>query len=223
MVVPCWHDRFVSDWELPQHCYGAVVGDFGGVRDKTVILFVVYRYESPSTGQFIVIDERVFDKNTSTEEIANGIDELEQWFSNLHEYPKQNTVPILDCPGQIQVDLFKLYGTELRIPIKGDFDAGNAMLHLLTLKGRILVHSRCKFTAMTLKTARFNDKRTDWLRSTVLGHCDALAALIYGIRSLSSCGDPNPPVVYDPQDYFVRDRKASGDEAFGALFEGKQL
>ncbi len=58
----------------------------------------------------------------------------------------------------------------------------NQMASKFVEPGRILVHERCKFLRLTLRSGTFNSNRTDFIRTSALGHCDAAAALMYALR-----------------------------------------
>jgi hypothetical protein len=57
---------------------------------------------------------------------------------------------------------------------------------------RILIHPRCKHLIGTLKTALWNKQRTDFQRSPVYGHADAIMSLVYLIRNLDVHTNPIP-------------------------------
>ena len=44
----------------------------------------------------------------------------------------------------------------------------------------------------SLKYGVWNDRRTEWERSTVYGHFDALAALMYLVRNIDQASNPIP-------------------------------
>jgi hypothetical protein len=192
-------DRCVESFELDDHWYRAIVGDFGGVTDKTVIHAIAYRYRSNCDGDVMFIDERVYDANTTTKEIVEGITELHKLYIKTSKAPEQDDTAYLDCPGQLQVDLNNQHNLNVRIPIKDEFHSGVNLINLYINQNRIKLHPRCKFTAMTFEAARFNDRRTDYIRNPVLGHCDAIASAIYGIRMICKDRDGSPIPKVNPE------------------------
>jgi hypothetical protein len=64
--------------------------------------------------------------------------------------------------------------------------------------GRIKVHRRCKQTIGGLRSGIWNDKRTEFERSKVFGHYDAIAALTYLIRNIDEYSNPLPPYILNP-------------------------
>jgi hypothetical protein len=69
---------------------------------------------------------------------------------------------------------------------KDDKDAALTNLRTLIAQGRLCIHPRCVHTIACLRGGRWNNNRTDWLRTPDLGHCDALAAVIYAARNLDT-------------------------------------
>jgi hypothetical protein len=49
---------------------------------------------------------------------------------------------------------------------------------------KVVIHPRCTFLALSLESGTLNKQRNDFNRSEALGHCDAIAALQYGVRCL---------------------------------------
>jgi hypothetical protein len=65
-------------------------------------------------------------------------------------------------------------------------------------RGGVRIHPRCQVLLRTLKTALWNQKRTDFARNDEIGHADAWAALIYFNRNAAFEENPQPksePVV----------------------------
>lgn len=173
VVVPDYDDiRHVSRFEIPLHYKPHVTIDFGGVRDKTVALLHWYNFLDAKTE---IWDERVFPPNTATATMVKSILEMER------QVPIES-VRFADAPGQLQVDLIA-GGYQVAMPPKDDWQAGvNRMAVAFSTDG-IRIHERCRFLRQSLKSGTFNKHRTDFGRTDTLGHCDALAALMYGIRA----------------------------------------
>jgi hypothetical protein len=56
-------------------------------------------------------------------------------------------------------------------------------------QGKIEVDPKCKLLIATLKSGQFNKQRNDFARTEALGHCDAIATLMYAAR----CFDRSNP------------------------------
>jgi hypothetical protein len=224
-VVPRWDTAtYVQEFEPQPWQARVLVGDFGGVNDKTVIHVLAYDYQSPVHGVFQFVDERVYDPGTTTEEIVAGIRALHKQWLKPSEFPEQDQTAYLDCPGQLQVDLNNHHNISVRIPLKDDFHAGVNLINIMVNMRRILVHPRCKFTILSMESARFNDRRTDYIRSPVLGHCDAIASAIYGIRMICKDrdGSPVPRVNQDSQAYWKLKPKQDRAAVANAIYGRKQ-
>lgn len=175
VVVPDFHVmQHVKSCELPQHANVQVAIDWGGVRDLTVGLLIAYDFVQDLD---LVLDERVFPANSSTETIVSGLREMEGRY--LQSVPLRNA----DVSGQTQVDLIQLHDYQVRLPLKDNWVAAVNQMAVRFTQKRIALDPKCKFTIASLEAGTFNRNRTDFERSATLGHCDALAALMYGIRS----------------------------------------
>jgi hypothetical protein len=168
-------EKNVKEFTLPEYLNYWIGGDLGGVRDKTVIHLLAYDY---TEHKILVVDELVFDRNVASSVIATAIKDMEKW------HKQYNLIKVIDAPGQTRVDYQRDHGLSIALPkkIKGGFEVGNNQLNLACIQEYILIHPRCKFTIQTLEHGRTNKQRTDYERTEDLGHCDAIASLIYGIR-----------------------------------------
>lgn len=227
MVLPRWSPDYLDEWAPEPWHYRCLVGDFGGVTDKTVLQVLAYDYRSPIDGTWHYIDERVYDSNTTTQEIVAGIQDLHAHWIATSKAPEQDTTCYLDCPGQLQVDLNNHHNINVRIPIKDDFHAGVNLINLFVKQNRVRVHKRCTFTAMSFNAARFNDRRTDYIRSPVLGHCDAVACAIYGLRMIcrDRDGSPEPRINREQQAYWKQatfNKYQQREQVAAAIYGGKK-
>lgn len=172
VVVPDYDDvRHVFQFERPLHIIPHITIDFGGVRDRTAAILHWYNFLDNKTE---VWDERVFPPNTPTSYMVKAFLEMEAPFGEMRRFA--------DAPGQVQVDLAN-EGYQTSLPPKSDWQAGVNKLAVTFAADEIRVHERCKFLRQSLKSGTFNKHRTDFERTEALGHCDALAALMYGLRA----------------------------------------
>ena len=132
----------------------------------------------PICNKVLFVKEFLCQPNTSTDKIVALAKNLESLMPD----------PVLsrwvDCPGQLQVDLRQSHGFDVRLPIKDDWQAGINNMQIRFARGEIEVHPDCKFLIQSLESGQYNKNRTDFSRSDVLGHCDALAACGYGLRMI---------------------------------------
>jgi hypothetical protein len=79
------------------------------------------------------------------------------------------------------------------IPVrKDDLHAMVNLLRLWVASGRVRIHPRCKYLISCLKNGIWNKDRDDWAHTVSFGHFDALAALMYLIRSVDTATNPIP-------------------------------
>jgi hypothetical protein len=174
MVVPDFRDdiRHVMPFDNPIATNWTITIDWGGVRDMTVALLHTYDYMA---NMDLVRDERVFPPNTSTAVIVQQL--REAWENSYHVESRW-----ADVHGQTQVDLIAL-GYDVNIPQKSDWLGSVQSMAVKFTTNRIYIDPRCIFVRKSLKGGMFNKTKTDFERTEKLGHCDALAALMYAIRS----------------------------------------
>ena len=171
-VIPHFDKKHVGVFDIPVSTKMFVSIDFGGVRDKTVALLHTYDFYN---AKHLIIDERVFEPNTSTDDIVGELWKLEAGYSIDQR--------ISDCPGQLLIDLNETHAYQVIMPNKTDWQAGVNQMAVLFSLDQILIHPRCKFLIQSCRSGTFNKNKTDFDRTSTLGHCDALAALMYAVRS----------------------------------------
>lgn len=175
VVVPDYDDvRHVTHVKFPIRFFPHVTIDFGGVRDKTVALLHWYNFFDDCSE---VWDERVFEPNTETGSIVKAVLEMEKSLPEGAEI-----VRYADMPGQLQIDLNTAHKFSVGVVHKDDWQANINNLAVRFSQNKVRIHERCKFLRQSLKSGTFNKQRNDFARTNALGHCDAIAALMYGIR-----------------------------------------
>lgn len=172
MVIPHYNAKtHVKEFGPPLNCHWHITADWGGVRDLTVALLHTYDYLG---NKDMIWDEKVWPANTPTSIIRNDLKVWEQSYA-IHSC-------WADVPGQLQVDLSNDWNFNFQLPPKSDWLASvNNMSVKFTTDG-IWIHPRCQFLQKSCRAGMFNKNRTDFERTPELGHCDALAALMYAIR-----------------------------------------
>jgi len=170
-VVPQFRsDIHVVDLSPPADSHFWVSGDIGGTRDKTVFLLWAYDY---GLDKLVVVDEVVCDKQTPTPTLIAEALKMEAG---------RSVYRAIDAAGQTLIDLSAQYGYPSFLPEKLKFDTNILRVQSAFWKNEVVVHPRCKFLIATLNSGQLNKQRTDFARTEALGHCDALAALVYGLR-----------------------------------------
>jgi hypothetical protein len=180
-VVPQFDEKkHVSAAPPPADAYYWISGDIGGVRDKSVLHLCAYDHVTKKT---MFLDERAFDPKTPTVEIVKGALEMEAG---------RQVYRAVDAPGQLYVDLSAVYNYPCFLPEKLHFDQNIHRVQTAFWKDEVLVNPTCKLLIATLNSGQLNKQRTDFARTEALGHCDALASLVYGLRH----ADRRAPIQY---------------------------
>jgi hypothetical protein len=151
-----------------------IAADIGGVQDLSAFQLYCYNW---STDQMVVLAERTLPPNSSHPEIVQAIDELRAGKVIKHL--------IMDASGDTRSNLAITYGLDITFPFKPkneDLHSRLAKLRLFIATGKLAVHESCSLLIATLRSAQFNSGRTDFERTSLLGHCDHLAALLYGFK-----------------------------------------
>lgn len=151
-----------------------IAADIGGVQDLSA--FQLYCYDW-NTDKMIVLEEKTLPPNSSHPDIVKVIEEL-----SLNKTIKHI---IMDASGDTRSNLAVTYGLNITFPYKPkneDLHSRLAKLRLFLVSGKLVVHEDCSLLIATLRSAQFNTSRTDFERTQLLGHCDHLAALLYGFK-----------------------------------------
>jgi len=175
-ICPQFSDRHIASVTV-DHVKWGLFGDAGGVRDKTAILEVGWDH---STQRVLFRDELIFNSGTPTAKIAQAI---------KFKFPGRTLV--LDASGQTLVDLSSL-GLAALPPQKDDFSAGLLLLASAFHNDQVSIDPRCQLLIQTLANGLLNRQRSDYERSDALGHCDSVAAAIYGLRGVDRLTDLKP-------------------------------
>jgi hypothetical protein len=190
MVIPHWYpQKAILKFEPSIPGNWQVCVDWGGVRDKTVAYIMGYIFP---TDEDVVIDERVFEPNTTTEMIVNELKEMEKVYQDSIKI----AIRWVDLPTQTRIDLNNTYKYPVASPNKMNWlGAVNYMATRFSLN-KVRIHPRCKFLITSVKNGMFNNTRTDFARSVALGHMDGLAAFMYGCKMQ----DKTNPIGFQAKD-----------------------
>ncbi len=171
----------VRDFTLPTYCNVLVVGDWGGVRDKTAVVLYTYDYLSDLD---LFWDERVFEPNTPSSVIVPELRSMEAGHYVLSRY--------IDAPQQfVTIDLSVDYGYHAALPQKTDWQASLNTLNVRFQQRRALIHPRCKFLIQSANSGILNKSKSDFDRNEALGHMDGVAAMMYAVR-MTNRDNPYP-------------------------------
>ena len=188
-VIPEWNDRLIrkidrDDLFKYYHYYEAM--DIGG-RDKTAILFGYYDF---TKAMLVVEDEIIINRPAMTSRMIADTVKIKE--TDLLK-GKEVRCRVADNNNVILLqDLGQAHGLHFLPTNKDDLPAMVNQLRLWVLAGKISINERCVQTIGCLKYAIWNDKRTEFTRSSTYGHYDALAALIYLVRNIDTHTNPIP-------------------------------
>ena len=90
--------------------------------------------------------------------------------------------------------------------MKHDKDVTMSGVRTAINSGKIMIDPKCERLIYQLENGVWNDKRTDWVRSEELGHCDGISALAYFNRCAKWRRNPFPKGYYDPRNSFDIDQ-----------------
>lgn len=175
VIIPDYNERVhVQEFTAPTWVNYEIYTDWGGVRDFTVSLLMGYDF---LRAKDLVFDEMMWPANTPTEVIHK---QLKATWEKDYRIKRH----FVDAPGQLFVDLVQTHKMDVQQPEKGDWEANiNTTANRFTIN-KLEIHPRCKLLRQTCSSGTFNKQRTDFARSNALGHMDAIAALMYGVRQL---------------------------------------
>ena len=189
VVIPDYDESIhVRAFTEPVECLWQVTLDWGGVKDMTVALLHTREWIHDVD---LVWDELCYPPNTPTSTIIQGLRDLTSG-RQIHAW-------YADVPGQLQVDVNDAYQIPLAIPPKSDWKASVTAMATRFTRRKVLIHPRCLFLRQSCRGGIFNNIRTDFARTPALGHMDALAALMYAIRTTSKDDPYAMPRQPDPE------------------------
>jgi hypothetical protein len=205
-IIPEWTDSHIVDYprheQLFQFYHRYESMDVGG-RDKTALLFGYYDFQ---TATLVLEDELLFEgPQTTSGVIGGGVKEKEKtlWPDKVPVSDEQD--PKKRPPANIflrvadnnNIILLQDLGQEQNLHFlatsKDSLPAMVNKVRMWVIAGRIKVNPRCRELIGCLKYGIWNDKRTEFDRSTAYGHFDALASLIYMVRNVDERSNPIPP------------------------------
>lgn len=171
-----------------------------GVKDYTCILFFTYIFDK----DIVLIEDEVVLKNeeVTTRNIASKIKEkidvLWKGSKVYHAVSDNNNLILLR-------DLMNMEGINFSPIRKDSLLAMVNLARLIFVNKRIKITPSCQYLRDCLLYGLWNEKRDGFLRSDSLGHLDALASLIYGVRVIDKISNPIPFV--EDKDTFYPQKK----------------
>lgn len=171
-----------------------------GVRDLNVTLFAYYDYKR---GKICIEKEDVLNGPQMTTTLLKArIETIEkELWNGIEPYKRvaDNNNPLL------LLDLGSIHNMFFHSTSKDNLHAMINNLREWIKNGRVEIHESCHFLIDSLKYGLWNERRTEFARSKVLGHYDAIASLMYLVRNIDESTDPiplriGPDQYYDGED-----------------------
>lgn len=188
-IIPEWNSSFIQEVEhdIYYDLYHKYVGMDLGVKDKTASIFGYYEFLK---ARLVIEDEREMSgAMMNTELLAQQIRavEVEMW----GEKPPFRRIADNNNP-LLLLDLTSIHNLPFISTGKDQLHAMINELRLFIQAGQLIIHPRCKMLIGCLKFGVWNQKRTEFARSSTYGHYDHLAALVYLVRNLLRNSNPIP-------------------------------
>lgn len=178
--------------------------------------------------QKLVVEDELVMRYQSTGQIASGIKakELDLWKSDAGGWVGgKRPARIGDLTEQALEDMAVDHAIGVAPVEKYDRDGAIANLRSGIQDGRLVIHPRCKNLIYQCRNGIWNKQRTQFERSKTIGHCDALAALVYLYRMANWTGNPYPerPVegdhFWDPDKMLRKRRKLEGLKKIVSIYK----
>lgn len=217
-IIPEWKQEFVGVLEKDEYFeyYGGIVGMDLGVRDKTVSLFGYYDFNH---GTLCIVDEVVMSgKDLTTDILAKAIKEKEKILykgKRVLRYADNNNLLLLQ-------DLSASYQLPFTPTTKGSLESMVNKVRIWTKNGRIRISEKCSELIGCLENGIWRENRSDFDRSSVFGHFDALAALIYTVRNVNENFNPIPKLhKINDNDFWINEdsKKTQTHKALNSIFK----
>lgn len=179
-VVPQFDEsRHVAPAPMPHLHYKYLVGgDLGYTNDLSVFHLMAYDHD---LGKVLVFDEKVFQPETASSEM---VESLKDWSAFKPTF-------VVDIQGNTRTDMSSL-GMATATPVKDKFESTVTFIRNQFFQDLLLISPDCPLLIATCRSQMFNRAKTDFLRTTTLGHADSLMSCIYGLRSVDRTTDLRP-------------------------------
>jgi hypothetical protein len=187
LIVPEFSDANILEDDHPRPDWPMfyVTGD-SGFDDNTALLFFWYDFIKNE----VVFEDEIVVAGKTTKTIIDlaKAKESELW-GDVKPHRR-----VYDANKQSIFDIYADHKYPVYVPPKDDKHAAIHEFRLETQALRIKVKRKCKHLIRQLKVGMWKDeKHLDFQRTEGLGHLDAIAAAVYGIRVVDRKLNPVPP------------------------------
>lgn len=158
-----------------------------GVRDLNVTLFAYYDFLRAKL--VIEREHKISGPEMTTPRLHSELSKIETelWDSKTpYKRVADNNNPLL------LLDLGSIHNMFFHSTSKDDLHAMVNQMRVWFNTKRIEIDPSCELLIMSLESALWNEKRSEFARSKTLGHYDAVAALMYLVRNIDETTNPIP-------------------------------
>jgi len=216
-IIPEWKREMVGTLEENEYYqyYDIYAGMDLGIRDKTVCLFGYYDF---NLGTLQINNEIVMSgTDLTTNVLAEKIKKVEQSYPNkrFRRFSDNNNLLLLQ-------DLSSNYSLSFSPTTKASLESMVNKVRVWVQNDRIKVSENCPELIGCLENAIWKENRRDFDRSSVFGHFDALAALIYLVRNINENYNPIPKMHnMSHNTHWISEQKKENDtkKALRSLFK----
>jgi hypothetical protein len=202
-IIPEWQDKYVQDLERDEYYpyYHKYDGMDLGVKDLTACIFGYYDFKRAA---LVLEDELEMNgPSMNTLLLVGAIKKKEKdLWDNRDEEGKEirdfnnNPVPFRrvsdnNWPILIQ-DLSSIHNLTFIETNKDNLEAMINEVRLMVQAGQILINPKCNKLIGCLRYGVWDTKKKAFARSSIYGHFDHLAALVYLVRNLAKGTNPIP-------------------------------
>lgn len=198
LIIPEWDEKYVrvnKRDDLFQYWDKYFSLDTGSV-DKTVGHLFYYDF---ARGVVVFEDEIVYEgREWTTDQLAAELKakEIGHWGLENPKMPEKGAKVYRrtgDSDNQILLaDMTLMHKLAINPTTKDTLIAMVNKARLWVKMGRVEINPRCKLLIQTMRDGIWNKSKDEFARTTMLGHMDAMASFIYGIRNIDEVHNPVP-------------------------------
>ena len=200
MIIPEFNKakkHLMKEYKDPPFFYPEICFD-AGAKDYCHMLFGYVDFRE----QLLVVKDEIWVHYKSTGQITELLLDKE-W--EVFPHNKFRTHIFADAPLQQLIDFQMDHGVNVEPALKHDADVTLSSLRTAIQARKIIIEPKCERLRYQLENGVWNEKRTDWVRSEELGHCDGISALAYFNRCAKWRRNPYPDQYYDERYSFNYD------------------
>lgn len=197
------NELVVAEVTRPDYYVAYTMADMGGAGQRTDHTGILFGFLDFQSG-FFMNEHELFLRDMDTASIAKAWKKKaeELYGADLATGRCRRLDWFADATEQQLVDFYRLYAVAARNVPKLDRDVARRLVRTAFNLDKIMMSEDCVELQYQLRNGA-RTKTGDFERSTRLGHCDLVAALIGLYRMLDFEENPYPKPEYNRENYFV--------------------